>query len=57
MRTFRRLEYLNAKYGVFVNKLYSFRSSALFAIRKLGVSRKTTYISINKNNTNLQMTK
>lgn len=22
MRTFRRLEYLNAKYGVFVNRLY-----------------------------------
>lgn len=57
MRTFRRLEYLNAKYGVSVNKLYSFRSSVLCAIRKLGVSRKTTYISINKNNTNLQMTK
>lgn len=26
-------------------------------MRKLGVFRKTTYISINKNNTNLQMTK
>ncbi len=57
MKTFRRLVYLNAKYGVFVNRLYFFRSSVLCAIHKLGVSRKTTYISINKNNTNLQMTK
>ena len=57
MRTFRRL------YTLTQNTVFSstgsifFRSSVLYAIHKLGVSRKTTYISINKNNTNLQMTK